>query len=524
MPQMISCPYCGKLTDPNLEHCPHCGGRVEPKRMTPSLKGSTGSTQRQTCPNCHALVQDGDIICIACGTNLLTGQKIVGGQQAAVSVSAPSRNMTWIVAAVVLAILALLAGIFLFFLLTRDPVAQAIELSRAGKELEASTVLEKYLAKRDTDPRAHYEMGRIQWRMSQYSAAAVSFEKASQLQPGNKDAAWLAVVALGQPGVGADARSRQLAVLKRLTENDPRDVRAWRLTALLKADGGDSAGAREAIQHVLELAPGDSLVLQQQAIAKALEGDYAGAAQDLKSLPPSGDVQAALGFVADAQGNADEALANFKEAVNAGTSVRAETLARLGALLVARGNYEEATPIVNEANSADKSNAAVQFLRASCLRVNGLLPEAAAEYEAIGQAGGPQAAEALVRAADLYIEQGNPAKAAELLDKAEQTGKTSAAMHTIRGRLFAVNGEMDRALEFFRRALQLDAQYAPAHLESGLLYARRVAFPEAIAALENYIKALGERREGMHATEVELLIEHLKQAAGQTAGSGRIPS
>jgi len=522
VPQMISCPYCGKLTDPNLEHCPHCGGRVEPKRMA-SPKSPAGTADRQTCPNCHALVQDGDIICIACGTNLLTGQKIVGGQQKA-PVSAPLRNMTWIVAAVVLAILAVLAGIFLFFLLTRDPVAQAIELSRAGKELEASAVLEKYLAKRDTDPRAHYQMGRIQWRMSQYPAAAASFEKASQLQPGNKDAAWLAVVALNQPGAGADARNRQLAVLNRLVENDPQDVRAWRLTALLRAAAGDTAGEKEAIQRVLELAPGDSQAIQQQAIAKALGGDYAGAAQDLKSLPATGDVQAALGFIADAQGNSDEALANFKAASNADSSVRAETLARLGALLVARGNYEEATPVVNEANSADKSNAAVQFLRASCLRANGLLPEAASEYEALGQAGGPRAAEALVRAADLYIEQGNPAKAAELLDKAEQTGKTSAALHTTRGRLFAVNGEMDRALEFFRRALQLEPQYAPAHLESGLLYAKREAFPEAIAALENYIKALGDRREGMHATEVELLIEHLRQAAGQTAGSGRIPS
>ncbi len=523
--QMISCPFCGKLTDPNLENCPHCGGRVQPKHMASSpMKGPAALAERQTCSNCHALVQDGDIICIACGTNLLTGQKIAGARKPVAVVAAPSRAMRWLVIGVIAAILALLVGIFFFFLLTRDPVNQAIELSRAGKELEASTVLEKYLVKHDGDPRAHFEMGKIQWRMAQYPASASSFEKTTQLQPGNTDAAWLAVIGLSQSGAGDGARDRQLAVLKHMTENDPQNARAWRFIALLKAAAGDAVGETEALKRVLEITPGDPGAMLELGVAKALQGEYAGAAKDLGSIPATTDSQAAFGFLADIQGNADEAIAQLKTASGADSAVRSDVSMRLGVLLIAQGRFEEATPVVNDASASDKNNAVAQFYRASCLRANGLLPEATGEYEALGQRTGPLAAEALVRAADLYVDQGNVAKATELLDKAEHAGAASAALHTVRGRLLAAGNQPDRALEEFRKALQIDPEYAPAHLETGLLYAKSESIHESVVSLENYIKALGGRLEGTRAAEIEMLIGHLKQASDQTGETGRASS
>lgn len=85
MAGMITCPTCGKLTDPRLDSCPHCGIRVQVNAAGTPTRAA--AAQKETCPNCSALVQDGDIICVACGTNLLTGQKIVHEKKAAAPVA-----------------------------------------------------------------------------------------------------------------------------------------------------------------------------------------------------------------------------------------------------------------------------------------------------------------------------------------------------------------------------------------------------------------------------------------------------
>ncbi|HNT86683.1 MAG TPA: zinc ribbon domain-containing protein, partial [Candidatus Hydrogenedentes bacterium] len=77
---MINCPYCGKLTDPKLANCPHCGGPMHAK--APSAPRGAGAKPQQHCPSCGAAVHDGMIICVQCGTNLLTGHKIAEERKA----------------------------------------------------------------------------------------------------------------------------------------------------------------------------------------------------------------------------------------------------------------------------------------------------------------------------------------------------------------------------------------------------------------------------------------------------------
>ncbi|HPO17047.1 MAG TPA: zinc ribbon domain-containing protein, partial [Candidatus Hydrogenedentes bacterium] len=77
---MTNCPFCGKLTDPKLAACPHCGGPLRSKSSR--LGGASGrSAPAHQCPNCKSPVQEGDIICVRCGTNLLTGQKVAEEQR-----------------------------------------------------------------------------------------------------------------------------------------------------------------------------------------------------------------------------------------------------------------------------------------------------------------------------------------------------------------------------------------------------------------------------------------------------------
>ncbi|MEK7795161.1 MAG: hypothetical protein AAB353_11555, partial [Candidatus Hydrogenedentota bacterium] len=80
------------------------------------------------------MVQEGDIICVVCGTNLLTGQKVSEARK-------PSKSGTsyraWAAgggAALLLLVAAVVAWVYIT---TRDPVRIALELVEQGDQLKA---------------------------------------------------------------------------------------------------------------------------------------------------------------------------------------------------------------------------------------------------------------------------------------------------------------------------------------------------------------------------------------------------
>ena len=144
---MMNCPYCGKLTDPRLDNCVHCGGFLR-KKAAPGQRRSSG--EKETCPTCGALVQAGDIICVACGTNLLTGQRITEEQPAPAkakkrSFTMPSVSLKWIG----IATLGFLVVVILLFLLAlflrRDRIGAAIEEYNKGNAAQAVSALNDYI-------------------------------------------------------------------------------------------------------------------------------------------------------------------------------------------------------------------------------------------------------------------------------------------------------------------------------------------------------------------------------------------
>ena len=74
---MIKCPFCGGLADAASDNCIHCGGPLKSRAVQPGA----GKTAAVLCPACGAGVGPGDIVCVKCGTNLLTGQKIADEKQ-----------------------------------------------------------------------------------------------------------------------------------------------------------------------------------------------------------------------------------------------------------------------------------------------------------------------------------------------------------------------------------------------------------------------------------------------------------
>jgi len=491
------------------------------KQPTPQQqqRAGAGRSQPQTCPNCHALVQDGDIICVACGTNLLTGQKVAREQQESVAV-APSLGLgrtVWIVVGVVLAVFVIVAIVLAFHLLSKDPLKKAEELAAAGNYLEAADVLKDYLEQYSGDAQAHFALGRIYVKMDRFSDAAGSYEKASELDPANLEAAMNAVAGLAaSPGPGAV--DRQVAVLNRVVGEFPDNARAWYLLALGLGRQGDFANQINALRKVAGAGtPYAGKMSQSLGIAMALRGDYENAGRELalaaQQQSNNADALAAGGLVANLRDQPEEAEEKLRAALEKGTTIGNEALVRLALMLVAQGRFDAADEYLVRAMAEETDNPLARFCHALCLQAKGMTSEAVPEYEAVAEAGGPLAPQALVHVAALYLAQENTVGARSAIERAVEAGnnKPTAATHTLQGRILASEDEEDRAREAFRKALRMNSDYAPAHLENGLLYIKQGVFEEGIEELERYLALVGPDVEGTEAVEIEALVGQLKE-------------
>lgn len=520
---MINCPYCGKLTDPKLDTCPHCGGYVQKNLSgrTPVPRKSVG----QTCPSCHALVQDGDIICVGCGTNLLTGQKIA---EEKTRVARESRNwLPWIALTAVVLVLVAVAIVFAFYAFTRDPVKRAVQLAYAGNLLEAGNLLSKHVQSHGDDAQAHFELGRVQWKMGRMAEAATAFESAYKLDGQKTDAALLAVVALGNSRDNP-ARQRQIAILRELTSNAPDNGQAWYLLALALGTQDDVDGQIAALKEAIAVGADAEGAHESMALALGIKGEFDAAQRELMMAAQSGgadgaataDADAAAGFMSSLAGKYDVSRARLQQAIEKDTTVKTQALTRLGMLLLSEGRPLEAAPYLAEAADRDKRNALAQFFHASALEAEGKNNEALTVLDALSKSGDPLAGEAAVRAANLYLAQGNYDKAREMVARAESAALDTAAFHTVRGRVYLAAGEPERAAEAFAKARQVDPQYAGVYLELGLLYIRQQQFAEAVTQLDKYLEIAGPDNTAARTGEVAALVAQLKQAGSSPSQPG----
>jgi len=522
MASTTHCPYCGRLTDPKLENCPHCGNR-----LIRGIQQAGAGSPRPTCPSCHAPVQAGDIICVGCGTNLLTGQKIAEERKRPAA-EKDKHNRHKLLAGGAAALLLIAAGIFVAYLLMRDPVEQAVKLAKAGKYLEASNVLSKCVERTPKNARAHFELGKCQWSLNQFVPASDSFEEASRLDPKNREAGMLAVVSLASIK-DPPTRDRQITVLKRVVQEYPDDAQARYLLALELGAQGDVAGEIEALETLVNLDPANARTHESLAVARASQKDYEGAEKELQEAAQHNAAldPAALGFVAYLGGKQEEAVEHLRRAVEAGSSVKNEALTRLGLLLAAQGRFKDAQDYLTQAVKGEKDNADAQFFRAVCYQAGGMGAEALKDFGAVAQTSGPLAAEAALRTADLYLSQGETEKAREAMEKAASAGLRSPGLNTVRGRISAASGQLESARADFNKEIEADPDYAPAYLENGLLYIKQQLFGDAIEQLEHYLELMGTDVQGAPRAEIEILVNQLKQAGGvgrRLKASGQGPS
>ncbi len=512
---MMNCPYCGKLTDPKLGSCLHCGG---PLRIKPPQVPGTQAAQAPAhqCPQCKSPVQEGDIICVRCGTNLLTGHKVADEQPEPVE-ERPRRSVLPAlgVTLLVFVLLAALGG--LIYYLYQDPVAEARRLASTNV-LKAIEILDKYTQKNAEDAKAQLLFGKLTFQAQSFDRAAAAFNTASKLDAANVEAGFLALLAAAKLP-GGEGRNQQIATLRRIVEAHPDNKEAWYLLGLALGASEDLAGQKEAFQRAIALDSALNGAHRNLAITQALLGEFPEAAKELdearRQAQRDGDTAAAAAFIDSLNNRPAEAATALQQALQDGTSVADAARLRLGMILMAEGKPDEALPHLREAKASPNAPPEAAFQFALCLQANKLDTEALTEFERIATAGGPRAGEAAVQMALLYLNQGNPDRAGETIQRAAQLGLASAKFYTVQGCVRLALNNTAEAQQAFRNALQADPSYPPAHLENGLLQVARGALKEGLEELKRYKELAGQEHLGSRAREIELLINQLEQTASQ---------
>lgn len=509
---MINCPYCGKLTDPKLDSCVHCGGYLQRRQ---AVGGTPVRGRRQTCPNCHAEVEEGAILCVACGTNLLTGQKISEERKPGRKKKGMSPLVVGGIAAA--AVLLILIGL-LIATVSGDPVNRARGMIAEGNLLDAQEVLTSHLADDPDDAEAQFLLGKLQLRNSRPAEAARSFERAFEVNHNNIDALKLAVVSYAVAGDAA-SRANQVSALQRIVEQEPQDVEAWYLLGLARGVQGNAAGQEEALRRVLELDPTHAAALRDLGVALALQGKYEEAAQSLAqaqtTLGEDANLLAAKGFVAALEDDRERAVSALASAVGAQSAARELAQTELGKSLVALGRFAEAEKYLSQALSSGGRSApdAARYFHGLALRALGRGDEALSEFDILAKGSGPFAVDAAVQASQLYLERANVARAREVLESVATQGGNSAAFYTTRGRIFMLNGEDQRAEQAFQQAIQVDPNYPGGYLELGLLQLKSNAFENALNNLSRFLDLTGESNDPQ-TQQVQTLVDQLRSTTG----------
>jgi len=507
---MMNCPHCGKLTDPKLENCLHCGG---PVRVKAPREGAARGLAAHQCPNCKSSVQEGDIICVRCGTNLLTGQRI--SEEQTRERRAPWRPWARIAIGVMLATAAVAALGYTLYYLSQDPVSEAIRLSQNNNVLEAINVLQRHVAANPRRAEAQALLGRLHYQAQQFDKAAEALSEAARLQPDERDWALMAAAAAARLP-GDEGRARLTALLREMLASRQANAQTLHLLALTLGAGGDYAGQAETLRKILEMDPNDAQARRDLGIALAMQGDFEGAEREIRAAlqlhSEEADAVAVLGLLPQGDATTAEKVALLERALQSGVRVEPAIRARLGLFRIQEGDFAGALPLFRDAKADPASDGA--FFYALCLQQSNLDTEALSEYDRIVTAGGPHAGEASIQMALIFLNQGNLQRALETTRRAAQLGAATARMYTVQGRIHLLENNINEAQQAFRNALQADPQYPAAHLENGLMLVGRGMMTEGLRELERYLELAGDDDVQGRRAEIELLVTQLRQTAG----------
>jgi tetratricopeptide (TPR) repeat protein len=471
-------------------------------------------------------VQDGDIICVNCGTNLLTGQKITEEKK----VLARQRRSIplWVWIAIILGALLILAVVALMLMPRASAVARARDLIEDNQISKATALLNEHVKEHPEDPEAQFLLGRLHWTANQYPQAGQAFREAAKRDTANRDAFMLSAVAYASAN---DANSRNLAVqvLQEMVKAFPNDQEAFLLLGMARGAMGDHEGQIQALKSALNIAPTMQEGREYLGLALAAKGLLPEAREQLntamQAAPENSDLKAAQAFVSAGLGDKQASEDLLREAVRSNTSIQDIARAQLGITLVGQGRFQEALEYLQPAQaSGTATDTAKLFYGVAQAALGNTDAAISALNELALKKDSPIAIQANVLIAQSLLNSGDLPRAQEAIGRAVAAKGTGPLLYTTKGRIEVVAGQDAEARESFKNAIQADPNYPPAHLEYGLFFiTREQSFDEGIRHLEKYLELLEPAEREAYAKPIESLVSQLKQTGGQAPAAPEAP-
>ena len=211
MDDQRACPHCSREIGEAAGKCPYCGGDLN--STTGADVASSTASDEGKCPYCSAELKPGDIICIQCGTNLLTGERVL----AARAKPARRRRGALVEVVVVLALVVVAGVAAAVWYLRHDYASEGRRLFLEGRLMEAGENYDKAIARNDREPRLFLESGLVELGRENYATAIERFGRVMELDPENKRAQLL----LGVSNALAGKTLTELSALEQAATMDP---------------------------------------------------------------------------------------------------------------------------------------------------------------------------------------------------------------------------------------------------------------------------------------------------------------
>lgn len=496
---MAQCPFCDKPINENANQCPHCGAPIKATTIVSPTKTETKS-QQGICPNCKSPVNKTDIICIYCGTNLLTGTKIVAETPKEKKSVLPPIQRKYLLYGFVVILLLIFVGIGIIYF-SYDPISSAISLSRTNL-LGAIDILQKYIAKNPQNIRAHLILGILYLRNNQFDESLTEFEKVISASDKNNDVIWLALIASTKKG----DKTQQIKYIKLLEQKYP-DRNDIKLLSIL----GEGKTPNVEMEQLLSLAK-SSESNRNSIIALLLStGNF----DQVLSLVNNDEISpktALLLLILSEIKKDEQNKQKFMSIIENNLPEMNDTeKALIASQLLKVGNTNRSLQLLQSLKSKEKIPTVLNYLYALALLNSGLETEAIIELEKIKNSEGNYSNDASLDLALIYFKQDNISKAMDLIQSIKNKGQQSPRCYLIEGRIALANNDVTFAQQCFSNAIQKDPNYAPAYLENGLLYIQKGVLSEGLKNLRTYIQIVKNTDPNYSTAEIEVLIEQIEQ-------------
>jgi len=443
------------------------------------------------CPNCGVEMAPRDIICVECGLNVITRQKLrperfsVGARLS--DFVATKSNLVFTLGIVVLLILLALV----WYAASRDYLTEGRRLYEAKSWEDAEQALHKAIERKPNSSLGHYYLGMLYSRRQALGMAVQEFQQSVTLDDSFQPAKMMLGVTAGLSG----DLERSTNALREVDPTFPRGAGLYGLSLLAR---GDFNSAMEPLKTATQLEPSEEMWKEALATAYIQAGTYAEAEAVLR-VTSVGGVGGSRAFLLRAlnesiRGSESQAVDLLKTAAREQPSD--ESLRFLGIAQVASGDYEAGLQTIRSMIPRFSRDAELRFFYGSCLAAMGNWDQAILELERVVGVSSPYEAAAENQLGLAYLMSGSAAEAISHLERAaDLEGRNPHFQYTL-GLAYQTLEQDSRALQKFKQAAQLDSNTAEPHLAFAGHYALQARrnprlFADAASELRAFVAQAG---------------------------------